>query len=73
MYLIDCYQDTVLDYARTGVAYATGLLITSNVDINRSEGMQLLRMLTEVNDVKMVRFLLENRDVEQTKLWEKFC
>lgn len=39
MFLIDSFDQAIIDYARTGLAYIAGLLITSSIDSNRSEGL----------------------------------
>lgn len=66
LYLIDTYDEAVIDYARTGVAYSAALLVCSEDETSRLEGLSILRVLSEADDKQMVALLLDNRDIEAT-------
>jgi hypothetical protein len=71
MFLLDCYDEAILNYARAGTAYVACMLIDSSIDSNRNEGLEILRILSQIEGRKMVTFLLENRDLARIRIWEQ--
>jgi hypothetical protein len=69
MLLLDGYDDTILDYARAGVAYSAALLLCSQHDSSRCEGLSILRVLSLVENNQMIALLLENKDILSTRFW----
>jgi hypothetical protein len=67
--LLDGYDETVLDYARTGAAYSAALLICSPHEASRFEGLVILRVLSQVDDSQMIELFLNNKDIIACRLW----
>lgn len=73
MHLLDTYDEAVVDYARAGVAYTAALLITSPIVQNNIDGLEMMRMLTQIDDKRNVNFLLESEEIESTGVWRRLC
>jgi hypothetical protein len=73
IFLLDTYDAAVIDYARGGLAYTAALLITSPITENYEDGLEMLRMMTEIDDKRMVTFLLDCKEINQTRVWERLC
>jgi hypothetical protein len=69
--MLDGYDDCVLDYARTGAAFAGALLVGSVCEASQVEGLCILRVLSQVDNYQMVELLLENKDINACRLWER--
>lgn len=68
--LLDCYDEVVIDYARSGAAYSAALLVSSPHLESQAEGLNLLRTMSQVDSPKMAELLLTNRDLEACRLFE---
>lgn len=71
--MLDTYDVAVVDYTRAGVAYTAGLLINSPITENIFDGIELLRMLTQIDDRRNVNFLLESEEIASTGVWRRLC
>jgi hypothetical protein len=69
--LLDCYDEVVIDYARSGAAYSAALLLTSTNIQSQEEGLNLLRTMSQVDSPKIIDLLLTNRDIEACRLFER--
>ena len=72
IYLIDTYGQAVLDYARGGMGIVAAKLIMSNIEDNYMDGMEMFTIFAQSDQVKMVDLLLEDKEIRQTGVWERF-
>lgn len=73
LYLLETYDEAVVDYARAGLAYVAALLVTSPIRENYTDGLEILRMITQIDDRKNVIFLLKSEEIEGTGIWRRLC
>jgi hypothetical protein len=63
MFLLDTYDEAIVDYARAGLAYAAALLVTSSLRENYTDGLEMLRMITQIDDNRNVSYLLDSNEI----------
>ncbi len=59
--MLDTYDEAVIDYARSGLAFTACLLVSSPIKENYTDGLEMLRMMTQIDDKRMISFLLEDK------------
>ena len=62
-----------MDYARGGLAQTVCTLVNSPFEENVKAGMEILRMLSEAETTLMADYLLFNKELAQTGLWQRLC
>ena len=50
IFLLETFDEAVLDYGRGGAAFTASLLMTSPIEQNYTDGLEMMRMLTQIDE-----------------------
>ena len=71
MLLSETYDKIMIDFTKMGYGLLIAQLITSDVEVNLHQGLELLRLFTCIPDHTHIEFLLSDPELVETNMWKK--